>query len=83
MTKTLETLQAKYIEKKAQPEGETEKLQIDEIGGDAQKKLYVYDYSKSFFRNLTNMIRDIKAKQKLEQLKDNFRRRETLGEQTQ
>lgn len=39
-----------------------EKMEIDEIGAEVEKKLYVYDYSKSFFRNLTNMIRDIKAK---------------------
>lgn len=36
----------------------------DDLGAEPEKKNYVYDHSKSFFRNLNCMIRDIKAREK-------------------
>lgn len=63
-----------YLEKKSEPEGfEAEvKGEVDEIGGETEKRAYVYDHSKSFFRNLTNMIRDLKSKENLKRLKEDY-----------
>ena len=51
-----------YLKKKASDMGEIALEENDDLGVDIEKKNYVYDHSKSFFRNLNNVIRDIKAR---------------------
>ncbi len=50
--------------------------EADDLGNDPDKKNYIYDHSKSFFRNLACMIRDIKAKDKKEELKQKMAKRQ-------
>lgn len=56
----------KYLEKLTRQEGEVIVEEQDDLGAETEKKNYIYDHSKSFFRNLSCMIRDIKDKEKKE-----------------
>ena len=66
----------KYLEKLTRQQGEAVVDEQDDLGAEPQKKNYVYDHSKSFFRNLSCMIRDIKAKKKKDEMKLKLERRE-------
>lgn len=72
-------LQIRYLEKKSEPEeGSGAMMDVSVEAGmsvDAsEKKNYTYDHSKSFFRNLNEMIKFLNAKEKLEKLKDKFQK---------
>lgn len=54
--------EVKYLNGKASNSDEATYEEADDLGVDNEKKSYVYDHSKSFFRNLNSMIRDIKAR---------------------
>jgi hypothetical protein len=67
----------KFLEKQTQLDNEAPIAEEqDDLGVDHEKKNYVYDHSKSFFKNLSCMIREIKAKEQKEMMKDLARRRE-------
>lgn len=66
----------KYLEKQTRQEGEAVVDEQDDLGVEPEKKNYIYDHSKSFFRNLACMIRDIRAKEKKEELKRKLAQRE-------
>lgn len=70
-------LDLKYLEKQARQDLEAAVAEEqDDLGMEPEKKNYIYDHSKSFFRNLSCMIRDIKAKEKKEELKKMAQKRE-------
>ena len=57
----------KFLEKQTQVDPDVPIAEEnDDLGADLEKKNYIYDHSKSFFRNLSCMIRDIRAKEKKE-----------------
>lgn len=65
----------KFLEKQARQDNEAPAAEEnDDLGVDQEKKNYIYDHSKSFFRNLSCMIRDIKAKDKKEEMKEKLSR---------
>ena len=67
----------KFLEKQARQDNEAPAAEEnDDLGVDQEKKNYIYDHSKSFFRNLSCMIRDIKAKDKKEEMKREALKRE-------
>ena len=67
----------KYLEKQARQDAEAVVAEEnDDLGVEPEKKNYIYDHSKSFFRNLSCMIRDIKAREKKEEQRRNALRRE-------
>ena len=48
----------KYLEKQTQVDSEAAVAdEQDDLGVDQEKKNYIYDHSKSFFKNLSCMIR--------------------------
>jgi len=65
----------KYLNSKASNLDEAAFEEADDLGVDTEKKSYVYDHSKSFFRNLNSMIRDIKAREAREEMKKKLQRR--------
>jgi hypothetical protein len=67
----------KFLEKQARQDTEMAIAEdADDLGADAEKKNYIYDHSKTFFRNLSCMIRDIRAKEKKEEMKKEALKRE-------
>ena len=67
----------KFLEKQTQVDTEAPIAEEqDDLGVDQEKKNYVYDHSKSFFKNLSCMIREIKAKEQKEQMRERARKRE-------
>ena len=66
----------KYLERQSQQEGEVIAEEQDDLGLEPEKKNYVYDHSKSFFRNLSCMIRDIKDREAKEALREKLAKRE-------
>ena len=67
----------KFLEKQTQLDTEAPILEEqDDLGVDQEKKNYVYDHSKSFFKNLSSMIREIKAKEQKERMREMARKRE-------
>ena len=67
----------KYLEKQTQVDSEAAVAEEqDDLGVDQEKKNYIYDHSKSFFKNLSCMIREIKAKEKKDEMKMLAQRRE-------
>jgi hypothetical protein len=51
-----------YLESQAKGTDDAIMEENDDLGAENEKKNYVYDHSKSFFRNLSTMIRDIRAR---------------------
>ena len=67
----------KFLEKQTQLDADAPAAEEqDDLGVDQEKKNYVYDHSKSFFKNLSCMIREIKAKEQKERMKELARKRE-------
>ncbi|CAM6004640.1 unnamed protein product [Sphagnum balticum] len=66
----------KYLEKQIRQEGEVAIDEQDDLGVEPEKKNYIYDHSKSFFRNLSCMIRDIRAREKKDELRAKQAQRE-------
>ena len=67
----------KFLEKQTQMDTDMPIAEEqDDLGVDQEKKNYVYDHSKSFFKNLSSMIREIKAKEQKEAMKEKARKRE-------
>lgn len=67
----------KFLEKQARQDNDAPALDDnDDLGVDQERKNYIYDHSKGFFRNLSCMIRDIKAKEKREEMKKEALKRE-------
>ena len=70
IVKVLLWLDIKYLEKQARNDIEAAVPEDqDDLGMEPEKKNYIYDHSKSFFKNLSSMIRDIKAREKREEAK--------------
>lgn len=70
-------MQLKYLEKKSEPEIEIVSLSIPEDEQNSKedvskKNSYTYDHSRSFFRNLHQMIKFLTAKEKLIELKRQY-----------
>lgn len=77
ITKVMMWFDIKFLEKQTQVDVETPIAeQQDDLGVDQEKKNYIYDHSKSFFKNLSCMIREIKANEQKERMKELARKRQ-------
>lgn len=83
LTPIFETFNVRYLEKKAEPgakEAGPEEANREES---ALVSVHNYDHSRSFFRNLAEMIRTLKHAQKHEQLKQEQNRRKSQMDVTE
>ena len=77
INKVMMQFDIKFLEKQTQMDTDMPIAEEqDDLGVDQEKKNYVYDHSKSFFKNLSSMIREIKAKEQKEAMKEKARKRE-------